>query len=152
MVPFKEVSKLQEACNTVGKSRDVLKGPKGIVKSGREKFSPQLERSDQAHRTVSHGQWRSKEGHLSMWASVGLSLTAVKPFFPQPLETQPGSLKWQHRHLVAAFAEIYNLRQDLKQLPNKSIQKKDVEIYKWMSVMISCDHSDQCGAFGTVLI
>lgn len=60
IVPFKEVSKLQEACNTVGKTRDVLKGPKRIVKTGRETFFPQLECSDQAHRTVSHGQWRSR--------------------------------------------------------------------------------------------
>lgn len=40
VIPFKEVSKLQEACNTVGKTRDVLKGPKRIVKSGRDKIFP----------------------------------------------------------------------------------------------------------------
>lgn len=62
-VPFKEVSKLQEACYTVGTTGGCFKGARRDRKDADVRdFSPQLKPSDQAgsDRTVSHGQWRSR--------------------------------------------------------------------------------------------
>lgn len=80
-VPFKEVSKLQEACYTVGTTGDVLKGPKRIVKSGREKiFPPQLKGCSGragSDRKVITWSMEKQEGHLSM--RVGLSFLPSVP-------------------------------------------------------------------------